>query len=60
MPWLGIAFSLGWNYANHRHHRSTICGVTRRLLPWPAMVAAWGGFTWVMLRHLKRGYPLRH
>lgn len=56
MPWLGLAATLGWNYANHRAHRSTICGTARRLLPWPAMVAAWGGFTYVMLRHLKRGY----
>lgn len=59
MPaWAALLGTLGYNYRRHKAGRSTICGVSRRLLPWPAMVAAWCAFSYVMLRHLRRGYPI--
>ena len=59
MPaWSGLGAALLYNYHRHRTGRSTICGVTRRVLPWPAVAAGWGVLTYVMLRHLRNGYPL--
>ena len=57
MPWLGLLATLGWNYARHRRGRSTMCSVTRRALPFPAVALGWGVLTGWLLRHLHGGYP---
>lgn len=57
MPWLGMAATLGWNYAQHRAGRSTMCGLTRRVLPpWGAVIVVAGG-AGILLKHLLDGYP---
>lgn len=56
MPWVGIVLTIGWNLSRHRRGQSTICGVTREILPPPAFIAAWTALTYVMVRHILDGY----
>jgi hypothetical protein len=56
MPWLGLGATLAWNYARHRQGKSTICGLTRRLLTPQEFVLGFGLFVYTMVRHILDGY----
>jgi hypothetical protein len=56
MPWLGLGATLAWNLHRHRRGKSTICSITRRVLPKPRFLLGWGVFSWVMIRHILNGY----
>jgi hypothetical protein len=56
MAWLGIAATLGWNYAQHRRGKPTICSVTRGVLPRPVFLAAFSAGAGALAVHVWRGY----
>jgi len=55
VAWLGIGLTLGWNYAQHRRHKPTICSVSRAL-PRPTLLALYGVGAVGLGVHVWRGY----
>lgn len=55
-PWALLGGLLAYNYRRHLNGRHTLCSTARRLLPWPAIVAAWAALTLWLLPHIRRGY----
>lgn len=53
---VGLASVLGWNYANHRRGRPTICSTFRRHVPPEAAVAGIAAGAYALTVHLLRGY----
>lgn len=59
MPPLALlTAALGWNYARHRHGRSTMCSYTRDRVPVALGVLAWLGLTaWFLPHWMKPNKP---
>jgi hypothetical protein len=56
MAWLGLAATIAWNWHEHKHHRPTICSLTRRALPRPVFLATGVTGAVVLGVHVWRGY----
>lgn len=49
-----LTAALGLNLYNDLRGRDTICGTTRRYVPWPWFIAGWGLLTAWLLPHYAR------
>lgn len=51
-----LTVALGLNLYNDRRGGPTMCGTTRRYVPWPWFVAGWAGLTGWLLPHYARPF----
>jgi len=56
MAWLGIGFTLGWNYAQYKRGRLTICAGTRAVIPEALFVVAFRTAAGMLEQHVRAGY----
>lgn len=52
LTWMAATLSL--NLYNDRHGKPTMCGTTRRVVPWPLFCLFWAALTRWMLPHYCR------
>lgn len=59
MPvWGALLGTLGYNYARHRHGKSTLCSTARRFIPGAAMVVGWCFLSGWLLPHYVNGFKV--
>lgn len=49
-----LTVALGLNLYNDRHDRPTMCGTTRKVIPWPLFCLGWFGVSAWLLPHYCR------
>jgi hypothetical protein len=60
LPWGALLGTLGLNFWQHKHGRSTICARTRSVVPPWLFLILWWSFSRWMERHILDGYDVRH